>query len=253
MPEYALYKKADPDAERKRQALVQALSAIGGGGAGYLLTRYGLGLKDVGAGIAGAGLGAVAGAGAGAVLNRMGSKQREDTSKWKEKKGEAAANAEKSFGTVAAENVTGILPNVAAAPVTGFGAYLGWKSYDPAAKLERIATTAGNVASDLGSKIKVNATGDITNPDELSAIVKSRMPRGVQGIDDFMARSGLKVGTPEYDALKKQMGTYDFKPGHTSSKIKRAGAGAAIAYVLAQLLTSGGEYGFYQAAEEGLE
>jgi hypothetical protein len=60
------------DAETRRRVMVQALGALGGGTLGYLMTRYGLGIKGAGAGLAGAGLGAVGGAVAGDYLQRYG-------------------------------------------------------------------------------------------------------------------------------------------------------------------------------------
>ena len=63
---YRLYKTAD------RKDMIQGLSALGGGGLGYLLTRYGMGIKGAGAGIVGAGLGAAAGAGVGSIATGWG-------------------------------------------------------------------------------------------------------------------------------------------------------------------------------------
>jgi len=51
-----------------KKRLVQALSAVGGGTLGYLLTRYGMGLKGAAAGITGAGIGSMAGLAGGSIL-----------------------------------------------------------------------------------------------------------------------------------------------------------------------------------------
>lgn len=71
-----------------RRALFTALSALGGGGAGYLLTRYGLGLKGAGAGMAGAGVGATLGAGAGLWASKEAQKSQEAQKAYKEYLGE---------------------------------------------------------------------------------------------------------------------------------------------------------------------
>jgi len=51
-----------------KKRLVQALGAVGGGTLGYLLTRYGMGLKGAAAGITGAGIGSMAGLAGGSIL-----------------------------------------------------------------------------------------------------------------------------------------------------------------------------------------
>lgn len=98
MRQYLLYKTAgdeDKKADNKdakpadkkssnQRALLMALSTLGGGGIGYLLTRYGLGLKGAGAGILGAGLGATAGAGVGSYLTSQGKKKEEEFKKYYE-------------------------------------------------------------------------------------------------------------------------------------------------------------------------
>ena len=66
--DFLLYKQAVM--EKKIQH--QVAGAVGGGALGYLLTRYGLGIKGVGAGLTGAGLGAAAGAGVGGYLSDYG-------------------------------------------------------------------------------------------------------------------------------------------------------------------------------------
>ena len=59
---YLLYKEAQTaDEQERRRVKAQLLGAVGGGALGYLLTRYGLGIKGVGAGLTGAGMGAAAG------------------------------------------------------------------------------------------------------------------------------------------------------------------------------------------------
>jgi len=68
---FLLYKQA----EISRETQHQIGGAIGGGALGYLLTRYGLGLKGAGAGLAGAGLGAAAGAAGGSWLAGQGAGQ----------------------------------------------------------------------------------------------------------------------------------------------------------------------------------
>jgi hypothetical protein len=57
MMNYMLYKEAINPRQKK-----QVAGALGGGALGYLLTRYGLGVKGVGAGLTGAGMGATLGA-----------------------------------------------------------------------------------------------------------------------------------------------------------------------------------------------
>lgn len=54
---YMLYKEAINPRQQK-----QIVGALGGGTLGYLLTRYGLGVKGIGAGLTGAGMGATVGA-----------------------------------------------------------------------------------------------------------------------------------------------------------------------------------------------
>lgn len=90
---YLIYKEAagkEDKSSANREALIKALGALGGGTAGYLLTRYGLGLKGGGAGLVGAGLGAAAGYGATEYIRGAGkaeaAKQKEDLKKYEENK-----------------------------------------------------------------------------------------------------------------------------------------------------------------------
>lgn len=64
--------KANPRTSGQKATLdPRVLGALGGGALGYLLTRYGLGLKGWGAGIAGTGLGSIAGVGAGQFFRHL--------------------------------------------------------------------------------------------------------------------------------------------------------------------------------------
>jgi hypothetical protein len=68
---YLLYKKAEID----QAAINQIGGAVGGGALGYLMTRYGLGIKGVGAGLTGAGVGATLGSISGSYLSDYGKGQ----------------------------------------------------------------------------------------------------------------------------------------------------------------------------------
>jgi hypothetical protein len=75
--EYLLYKEAKPKLD---QGTINRLAGAAGGGAlGYLLTRYGLGIKGVGAGLTGAGAGATLGAIGGGYLSDYGKQRAEQT------------------------------------------------------------------------------------------------------------------------------------------------------------------------------
>lgn len=68
---YLLYKEAELD----QSAVNRIGGAVGGGALGYLMTRYGLGIKGVGAGLTGAGIGATLGSIGGGYLADHGKEQ----------------------------------------------------------------------------------------------------------------------------------------------------------------------------------
>jgi hypothetical protein len=117
---YMLYKEAIAEKHKK-----QLVGALGGGALGYLLTRYGLGIKGVGAGLTGAGLGATAGAIGGDYLHKY--KQEVDR---KEKEAEAKKAAAKE---IAGESVLETGYRHAKSPLTygtgvGAGLFSGYRA-----------------------------------------------------------------------------------------------------------------------------
>ncbi len=189
MSEYKLYKAADNgDAtdEAKRQAMMQALLALSGGGLGYLLTRYGLGLKGAGAGIAGAGLGAVAGAGAGAVLNRMAQEQQKKDIDFEITKAQAKQNRNRdplAEGVTAAnplslvmdkpggDPTSGKMANIASAGTTGVvGLRKGYQALTDQLVPDKAKT---NIMTK-----RINKT--LANTDEIKKIVEDAAKAGRQ-------------------------------------------------------------------------
>lgn len=195
MSEYKLYKIAAGETdEAKRQAMIQALMAVGGGGLGYLLTRYGLGLKGAGAGIAGAGLGAVAGAGAGAILNSMAREQQEKDLKFKLSQAQAKRNVKRNIK----DEMLG-----AANPV-----YIGM-SEDEGGKAGELSRTLGNVSALLyGGKKGL----DVMEGTDMSAEKKADIIKGRWG-KTLSKGSAINDLLEEVKDSKGNVIDVKFKPG----------------------------------------
>lgn len=115
-----LYKQA----EGNKRALTQAVGAVGGGAAGYLLTRYGLGLKGAGAGLAGAGIGATLGAVGGGHMADYGKVDQEAQKKEDDIADENAKLGQDTTADTFEKTLRqGFVPTVGA--ITG--ARAGWK------------------------------------------------------------------------------------------------------------------------------
>lgn len=229
MSTYKLYKSAasesDESDEAKRQAIMQVLTTVGGGGLGYLMARYGLGLKGAGAGIAGAGIGAVAGAGAGAVINNMSTDQQKKDAGYLETVDRSKVNSNidvKQKGLDAlnpllygkSEEAGGVSELTSAVGAAAPLSYLTAKLLKPVDAGTREALTNAKVentlskATAVSKKIKVDAAG---------------VPHWVKGGEAF-ARKAVKggLGSKNVNAMLEGVGATKL-PGMTTEAATLAG------------------------------
>jgi len=220
--QYLLYKTAGDEDKKdakpsskdasKQRAMLLALTTLGGGGMGYLLTRYGLGLKGAGAGILGAGLGATAGAGVGSYLSAQGKKKEKEYEDYDKLLAEKKKLANRGILETAADAATGNVAKVTgvAAPVFGIGS--GLKSLYDLNKLE---------------------AGELAKFEAAQAGKPKKMSIGVN------APKGMNVSP----------GKIKSAPGiPTRAKLKTAGKGA-LATALRTLLYGGAAAGLHESAK----
>jgi hypothetical protein len=267
MRQYALYKRAEGEEskaegsnkkEADRQAMMQALLALGGGGTGYLFTRYGLGLKGAGAGLTGAGLGAVAGAGAGALINRMASTENKKKEKYDEatKKYEKLVN--RGYGETLMDANTSLLHNALVVPpvVYAAGKY-GTRNLDNVkdayrqSRLANAAKVGDQVAQATDHKDKVKIIrkalpkGTLQDANKLDEMIDAMYPlKGLtpnslayKMMEDRRKVARGIVGSSEVGALKN----WKFR----GARLAKATGFGAVGYGLLRLLTALGEKVYY--------
>lgn len=226
---YMLYKEAENDDKR---ALIQALGAAGGGAAGYLMTRYGLGLKGAGAGSAGA-LG-------GAIIGAVGGNQLADYGKERN----AISDAEAKAIELNKERANSKVPDNIWASVKDPATWLGAGTMGTAAHLkrghkggekavnkyvERVANQAAAVGSSKDAKaLGKTFRGKLT--DEMAGAVRDLLTRrtsshAAREVINHAVADGKKIYTiPEALGLRSK--------GRVLSGLKHFG-GASIFALLA--------------------
>lgn len=272
MRDYKLYKIADgnKDEEAKRQAMMQALMALGGGGLGYLMTRYGLGLKGAGAGIAGAGIGAVAGAGAGAVVNRMSRDEQKKIEDFGQATDEAIVTAGRPWTEAYKEGldprktdtVEQVAPKVVGAVAATGAAGKSLRNSFSEAGME--ATRKKSM--DKARKAVADLSGTFTDADDIARvavdrdkalkIIRRKMSKGIDMsqmpslLEEIVPTKGLDPDAVKLAQRKQQLirpilteagSQYDIGKTlkHLPAKALKAGGWATVAGVLGNIATGG--------------
>lgn len=215
---YLLYKEAEPD----QGAINRIGGAVGGGALGYLMTRYGLGIKGVGAGLTGAGVGATLGSVAGGYLADHGKTQTKQKRADELQKLKIKDRVDESVFDTARRHLR---------PGMSWGAGGTAAGYFGVNAKSAIDADLESAAKNLDTKVR-GAAGDTALEDKL--LKKNPDPDLIS-----TAREKLKgKNTTKERDLYRRLSTNATEKGTTSfkrkafSRMKRGGKAGIIAYLL---------------------
>ncbi len=212
---YLLYKEAEPD----QRTINRIGGAVGGGALGYLMTRYGLGIKGVGAGLTGAGVGATLGALGGDYLAEHGEGQDKQKHLDDMQKLKLKDRIDEPLHATARRHVKSVTPAI---PAIGAAGYFG------ANATSAIDADLKSAAKNLDTKVR----GAVGNPALEKKLTNKQHDPDV--ISDAVKKLKGKNTTKEQAIYRKLQAD----PLPTSfqrkakSRIKRGGKAAVIAWLL---------------------